>query len=256
MIWLVPVLILLLIASAGTLLMYRWNVRKMTRQLEDIIENFGTNERIRTNVQNAELVQFITKVNQLISLYKEDQQMSQKKTKELKQEITNISHDLRTPLTSIKGFSDLLRDETLREAEKEEYLDIIQQKIDKLTMTVDLFYEVSKIESSDEQLEIRKISLEAPLVASILAFHQDFEARGIEVSIEEAQLSKPIWGDKKATERIIINIIQNALRYGETFFTLSARAEEDFLILKAANDTSGLGAEKTCMSSSAPAPPI
>ena len=69
---------------------------------------------------------------------------------ELKQEITNISHDLRTPLTSIKGFSELLTDTSISEVKKKEFLAIIQKKIDNLTMIVDLFYELSQIDSSDK----------------------------------------------------------------------------------------------------------
>ncbi len=64
-----------------------------------------------------------------------------KREKELRQEVTNISHDLRTPLTSIKGFSELLADPSLSDADKKEFLSIIQKKIDHLTMM--LIYSMS-----------------------------------------------------------------------------------------------------------------
>src|SRR5690625_5958652 len=120
--------------------------------MEEIIENFGTNELVRTNTHSKTLNQFITTINRLIHLFKEDQQHKEKREKELKQEITNISHDLRTPLTSIKGFSELLTDPSLSAEEKEESLSIIQKKIDNLTMMVDLFYELSQMDSSDNQM--------------------------------------------------------------------------------------------------------
>ncbi|GAE29335.1 sensor histidine kinase [Halalkalibacter hemicellulosilyticusJCM 9152] len=127
-------LVFLLIMSTGTLLLLLFDMKRMTKQLDEIIGNFGTNELVRTNTHSKILIQFIMKINQLIYLFKQDQQNMVKKEKELKQEVTNLSHDLRTPLTSIKGFSELLTDPSLSEAEKKEFLSIIQKKIDHLTM--------------------------------------------------------------------------------------------------------------------------
>lgn len=94
---------------------------------------------------------------------------------ELKREITNISHDLRTPLTSIKGFSELLTDPSISEAERKEFLAIIQKKIDNLTMIVDLFYELSQLDSSDKKLTMEKQFLDQIVVDTMLMFYEDFE---------------------------------------------------------------------------------
>src|SRR5699024_9230675 len=94
-IWLIIILSVLLLISVGMLLLLRWDIKKMTNQLEEIIQHFGTNEFIRTNTHSKTMASFILKVNQLIHLFKQDQQRSQQKEKSFKQEITNISHDLR-----------------------------------------------------------------------------------------------------------------------------------------------------------------
>src|SRR5699024_4659214 len=151
--WLIMILLIgLLMICIGMLLVFHWEIRKMTNQLEEIIENFGTNELVRTSTHSKTVNRFVIKINQLIHVFKQNQQYKEKREKELKQEITNISHDLRTPLTSMKGFSELLADPSLSEEERNESLSIIQKKIDNLTMVVDLFYELSQINSSDNQL--------------------------------------------------------------------------------------------------------
>ena len=226
---------LLLIVNIGMLLLFHWDIKKMTNQLEEIIENFGTNELVRTNTHSKSLIRFATRINQLIQLFKEDQQFTQRREKELKQEITNISHDLRTPLTSIKGFSELLTDRSLSETEKEEFLAIIQKKIDNLTMMVDLFYELSQIDSADKQLIMEQQFLDQLVVEAMLMFYDDFEKSQLRIHVDEVVLP-PIIADKKATNRIVTNIIQNALRYAKSYLTITLIEDEKYVWLRAIND--------------------
>ena len=226
---------LLLIVNIGMLLLFHWDIKKMTNQLEVIIENFGTNELVRTNTHSKSLIRFAAKINQLIQLFKEDQQYTHRREKELKQEITNISHDLRTPLTSIKGFSELLTDRSLSETEKEEFLAIIQKKIDNLTMMVDLFYELSQIDSADKQLIMEQQFLDQLVVEAMLMFYDDFEKSQLRIHVDEVVLP-PIIADKKATNRIVTNIIQNALRYAKSYLTITLIEDEKYVWLRAIND--------------------
>ncbi|GIO21440.1 sensor histidine kinase KdpD [Oceanobacillus sp. J11TS1] len=237
--WLIIVILsFLLIVCIGMLLLLHWDIRGITSQLEEINENFGTNELVRTKTHSKSVVRFITKVNQLILLFKQDQQHQQKREEELKQEITNLSHDLRTPLTSIKGFSELLTDSSLSAAEKKEFLTIIQKKIENLTMMVDLFYELSQIDSSDQHFSMEQVSLDQLVVETMLMFYHDFEESKLKIDVDETAVS-PVLADKKAVNRIISNIVQNALRYAENYFTIKMKEEADFIQLQAENDISG-----------------
>lgn len=207
----------------------------MTKQLERIIEDFGTNQLVRTNTHGKTLSNFITRLNQLIHLFKQDQQYKQRDETNLRQEITNISHDLRTPLTSIKGFSDLLTDPSLSEAEREKFLAIIQKKIAHLTMTVDLFYDLSQIESSDHPIVMEKLYLDQIVVEAMLLFHKDFEEKDLKVDFEEVSLP-PIFADQQATNRIVMNIIQNVIRYAKSYVSINLTEEENYIQLSVVND--------------------
>lgn len=234
--WLIIVILsILLVVCISMLLLLYWDIRRITSQLKDINENFGTNELIRTNTHSRGLLRFITNINQLIHLFKQDQQHKQRREEALKQEITNLSHDLRTPLTSIKGFSELMADPSLSDAEKKEFLAIIQKKIDHLTMMVDQFYELSQIESSDQKFSIQQVSLNQLVVDTMLLFYHDFEKNKLQIEIDETAVP-PILADEKAVHRIISNIVQNALRYAESYFTIRLAEEEECVRLEAEND--------------------
>lgn len=238
--WLIIILLTcLLTVSVGLLLAFHWEIRNMTNQLEEIIEDFGTNELVRTNTHSKTLNRFIIKINRLIHVFKQDQQQKEQRETALKQEITNISHDLRTPLTSIKGFSELLTDPALSEEDRQESLSIIQKKIDNLTKMVDLFYELSQINSSDNQLIIEQQFLNQIIIEVMLMFYNDFEKRGLKVQVDEEQVPS-ILADNKATNRIVINIIQNALRYAKSYVTISLKEQDEYVQLRVENDVDEL----------------
>ncbi|RDU37201.1 sensor histidine kinase [Neobacillus piezotolerans] len=242
--WLIiMILVSLLIVAVSMLLLFHWDVKRMTKQLEEISKNFGTNELVRTNTHNKNLARFASKINQLIHLFKQNQQSVERREMELKQEITNISHDLRTPLTSIKGFSELLTDPSISEAEKKEFLDIIQKKIDNLTMIVDLFYELSQLDSSDKKLTIEKQFLDQIVVETMLMFYEEFEKGQLEVQMDEGTVPA-VLADNKATVRIVTNIIQNALTYAKSYLKISFEEREEYIWLRAVNDVEAINATK------------
>lgn len=234
--WLIIiVLIVLLLISIGKIILFHWDIKRMTSQLEEIIEDVGTNELVRTNTHSKILMEFISKINQLIQIFKQEQQNMLRREYQLKQEITNISHDLRTPLTSIKGFSELLTDTSLSDAEKQEYLSIIQRKIDNLMMIADEFYELSQVESADVPLEMEQLFLDTIVAETMLLFYEEFEKRELHVQIDEVTVP-PILADRKATSRIVTNIVQNALRYAKSYLTIHFIEGEEYIHLRAVND--------------------
>ncbi len=237
--WLIIILVFLLIVALSKLLLVHWDIRKMTKQLEEISANFGTNELVRTNTHNKNLARFASEINQLIQLFKQNQQSVERREMELKQEITNISHDLRTPLTSIKGFSELLTEPSISEVERKEFLAIIQKKIDNLTMIVDLFYELSQLDSSDKKLTMEKQFLDQIVVETMLMFYDDFEKKQLKVNLDEASVTS-VLADNKATVRIVTNIIQNALTYAKSYLTINYVEEEQYIWLRAVNDVENI----------------
>ena len=242
--WLIiMILVFLLIVLVSMLLLFHWDVRMMTKQLGEITENFGTNELVRTNTHNKNLARFAAKINQLTQSFKLNQQSIERREMELKQEITNISHDLRTPLTSIKGFSELLIDPSISEAERKEFLSIIQKKIDNLTMIVDLFYELSQLDSSDKKLTMEKQFLDQMVVETMLMFYDDFEKKQLKVMLDEGAVC-PILADQKASVRIVINIIQNALTYAKSYLKISFVEDEKYIWLRAVNDVDKINVTK------------
>ena len=122
----------------------------------------------------------------------------------LKQGIANMSHDLRTPLTSIIGYLKLLEKD---EINKEEALAILKNKTNKLNVLINDFFELASIESEDYELDITKVNLTNIVRDEILSLYEAFQSKGFEPKISISDKPIFIMGDKDSLERIIDNLL-------------------------------------------------
>ena len=129
--------------------------------------------------------------------------------------ISNISHDLRTPLTSMLGYMELmLEDKELNEDKKKEYLDIIYSKGNSLYSLMEEFFQLSKLESNDIKLNLKEINISELIRQNIISFYSQIEKCNIKVCINIPNEDVYILSDEKCINRILNNLINNSLKHG------------------------------------------
>lgn len=136
------------------------------------------------------------------------------KTDELRRDLmANVSHDLKTPLTMIKAYAEMIRDISHKDKEKmNEHLNIIVDETDRLTLLVNDILELSKMQSSAETLKIEQFDL-CDMIKTIIQRYQiikETEEYNIEVNMPDKAIIK---ADKKKMEQVIYNLINNAINY-------------------------------------------
>ncbi len=146
---------------------------------------------------------------------------------QLKHSIANISHDLRTPLTSIQGYLTLLKDCEDKE-EQEHYFSVIQAKTDYLTELLQIFYDLSLIESDDYILGIEKIDVNRIVTDCLINKYNELKELSPTIKIENA----PVWitGNAVACKRIIDNLVTNAIRYSNDYIEIVMDADGIFTV--------------------------
>lgn len=141
----------------------------------------------------------------------------QAKSERLKTElITNVSHDLRTPLTSIITYTDLLKNPNLSAEEREKYVSILDQKAERLKVLIEDLFEVSKMASGNIELYKQKVDL-AELLQQITGEQAgDFEAANLDLRV--TIFEKPIYAnvDGQKLWRVCENLLNNARKYSLT----------------------------------------
>ncbi len=155
---------------------------------------------------------------------------------ELKNAVTNISHDLRTPLTAICGYLDLLEQEDKSEAVKR-YLEIIRNRTEILAQLTEELFRYSVIASSEENAVKEPVAIGSILEESIAAFYTALNERGIVPKIQMPQDKVIRTLDRSALARVFSNLLNNAIKYsdGDLDITLSEAGEITFT-----NTASGL----------------
>ncbi len=155
---------------------------------------------------------------------------------ELKNAVTNISHDLRTPLTAICGYLDLLEQEDQSEAVKR-YLEIIRNRTEILAQLTEELFRYSVIVSSEGNAVKEPVAIGSILEESIAAFYTALNERGIVPDIQMPQCKVIRTLDRSALARVFSNLLNNAIKYsdGDLDITLSETGEITFT-----NTASGL----------------
>lgn len=127
--------------------------------------------------------------------------------------ITNVSHDLKTPLTSIISYVDLLKRLKIEEEPAKSYIDILEVKSQRLKQLTDDLVEVSKISSGNIELHLEELNLTELLNQSIGEFSEKFEDKKLQVVFEESHTLAHIYADSRRMWRIIENLFNNICKY-------------------------------------------
>ena len=190
-------------------------LKNITRELEEITEK-DTNLLLSTSSGDKSIKILVDSLNKelkkLLSLKRE----YSKGIFDVKKSAENIAHDIRTPLTVIKGYVDLLEKEELSE-EGRKYLEIIKGRVDYMKeMTDELFLSLSM--KSRGVLNLSNIDAKSILEEALVSNYKEFEKKGMTPSFITPNEKVIIKADSKALYRAYSNIISNALKYGEGEF--------------------------------------
>ena len=190
-------------------------IRNIIRDLEDITEK-DTNILLTTSSGDKSIKSLVDSLNKELKKLLSIKREYSKGVFDVKKSAENIAHDIRTPLTVIKGYVDLLEEEDLSE-EGKKCLEIIKGRTRYMKeMTDELFLSLSM--KSRGVLSLSDIDAKSVLEEALVSFYNEFKKKGMTPSIITPNDKVILKADSKALYRVYSNIISNALKYGEGEF--------------------------------------
>ena len=228
----------------------------------DLVERRGqeTNTLLSLPCRDRELRRLASALNQELRALRQERLRYQQGDKELKEAVVNISHDLRTPLTAISGYLQLLQGQDLP-PDAQRYLEQIESRTESMKRLTEELFRYSVV-VSEENLAREPVDLRRAVEEALLSFYGALEGRGIEpqVRLPETPVIRQL--DPAAVNRVLGNILTNALKYsaGDLEVTLeesgrltfsnaapgldpvaAGRLFDRFYTVEAARNSTGLG---------------
>lgn len=196
------------------------NLKKGTDQLKDRREEKSA-APLHLSAPHRASEELLSQVNGLLRDGERERTDFRRREQALRQQIANVSHDLRTPLTSILGYLQLLERADITEAERREYLSVVEGRARVLQGLIASFYDLSRLEAGEYPILRERVELREVISELLAAFYDELEGR-FHVTVDLPEALPQVWGDRAAMTRVYTNLIRNALEHGADTLSISA----------------------------------
>lgn len=238
-----PLLIIAVIAAVYfgmRLLFLKSAVKKANAELGEILSNIEENRIVKLSTPNRDIEKLLVTINALLEQIRQKAIEYRLGEKRLKKEVESISHDLRTPLTSILGYLKLIDSGKLDDDDKAS-LETVKQKAYVLQRLITQFYDLSRISSGSLNLDVEDIDIAKLLREYITGSHATLVDRGLIVSIDIPDRPVIVSADTGAAERIIHNLLHNAEKYAKSTLNINLTDDGKNAYITFENDTDNSG---------------
>ena len=212
-------------------------LKQISEKLADILEK-DSSEQVMVFTDNKALMELSGQINLLLldrQRMKADfkkQEMSSKKM------LANISHDIKTPLTVILGYLEILR----LENREDETLQKVETKSKQVLELLDEFFTLAKLEAGDTNIEMAKVNINEVCRENVLCFYEILTRKEFDVEVVIPEEDVYVRGDKESIGRIVNNLLSNAIRYGGDgkYLGFFLEEEKDFIRIDVVDKGKGI----------------
>ncbi|MDQ2895048.1 MAG: HAMP domain-containing histidine kinase [Actinomycetota bacterium] len=214
------------LAVAGAWLVSRALVGDLDA-IRDGLESVGTGAReiVISTSANDELSQVADAANVMIARLAGEEAARDRSEAARHQLVASVSHDLRTPITSLRLLADAIGDDIVAGEQRRSYVRRMGTHIDALSALIDDLFELSRLEAGDIGWSLERLAVGDLVDEAVDAMRAQAEAKGVRVAIKMAPELSPARGNPEKLQRVLFNLIQNAIRHTPADGSVVVRAQ-------------------------------
>ena len=210
-------------------------LRRLQKRLEEIIKT-DTNAGLTTATSDKDVADLAATINSMLDRNQQNLFQKDRAETELRRAVTNISHDLRTPLTSAMGYLQMLEQSDLEPEETERYIAIIQERLESLSSLMNNLFEFSLVIEGKTELHIKPVNVSNILRDALSNNYDELESKGFKVDVNIPDEPVIILCDENELNRILQNLIKNVYVHGKEYLKVNL----EHRVIEIANKTDGL----------------
>lgn len=184
-------------------------IRRINKKLEEILET-GSDEKVMVFTDNPVLMELGGQINRLLIDRQKIRADFKREEISSKKMLANISHDIKTPLTVILGYLEIMR---LNHADHE-MLKKVETKANQVMNLINQFFTLAKLESGDTNINLGKVNINEICRENVLEFYDILLQKDFDVDLFIPETAIFVQGEKEALQRILYNLLSNVIRYG------------------------------------------
>lgn len=192
---------------------YRKQIDHMRKEVE-LLQESDTNFKLTSLVAVGKTDELIRDINAVLTKNREEERRLVRENRIYRESITSISHDIRTPLTSAKGYLQMLQKPGVPREKQSSYLRTVEMRLDNLTDMLNQLFEYTRIEAGEMELAMEEIYPVNLFAETLSMFYGEFQEKKCEPGVELTDEPIKIRADRHAFVRIGENLIRNALVHG------------------------------------------
>lgn len=223
------------------LLVIQWRLLAIKGQLRNIRAELKNtreqsyNKQLTVSLLDTDVTELAKELNHNLDYQKSLKLRAEQSEKRLKQSISDIAHDLRTPLTVIKGNLQMFERHSSLSEQEQGYLGICQDKTDELKNMVDDFFEMSVLESDSTQAALSDVDVTNMLVRFIVEHEAVIREKQLVPEIVLPEKSVIVKADEKMLLRMFYNLLNNVLKYAKGSFVILLKEQDGMCRITFAN---------------------
>lgn len=213
-------------------------LKKISQKLEEI-QDTDSDENVMVFTDNKVLMDLAAQINRLLEnqrKVKVDYRRSEISSKKM---LSNISHDIKTPMTVILGYLEIMR---LNSSGENEMLLKVEQKAQRVMELINQFFTLAKLEAGDTEITISKIDVCEACRENVLDFYELLTQKEFQVDVDIPEEAVFVRGNKDALQRILFNLISNVVRYGSDgkYMGMFLRSDEKYIYIDVVDKGKGI----------------
>lgn len=241
--WVTIILAVLLCLSIGYGV---YQKRKTYRLIDRLVDSVLSQEMIvSSDVEEGEYSALVSKIKQIQEVLGNHAQSAEKEKEQVKSLVSNMSHQLKTPLANLSLYAEILRKEEITPERKAMFSEKMQRQVEKLNWIVESLSKMVKLEQNIDGFEVKGTRMRQTILDAVDTIYEKLEKKEISFTLEPFE-DRLLYHNRKWTAEVFVNLLENAVKYTDRGGTISIRVKNYDLYteIQIADNGSGIRQEE------------